>query len=173
AADQTPSNSDGILGNAGSLAAAKDGGWSEGLTDSAAAEGIRQSPSSNGSDATVSQDNQSTDELFFRKKAALADKLLESIRYMHTELLQAVNANESMSRKAFRLLHRQTYQDTSTDDASFSTQPAASSPFGSGSNGRLLHSLEKLKAAAQHNGDRVGRIANVAEQVLDEADAAL
>ncbi|KAJ2501543.1 hypothetical protein GGH96_001864 [Coemansia sp. RSA 1972] len=122
------------------------------------------------SDDSSIRDEKLTDESDLRKKAALADKLLQSIREISSELSEAVTINQSMHRKISRITTRQKYPGSSTVNGKTSTQLPTGS---SGSNDRLRRSLGKLEMAAMRNNDCVKNAANTAARILEEAEAEL
>ncbi|KAJ2266089.1 hypothetical protein J3F81_005605, partial [Coemansia sp. RSA 371] len=102
--------------------------------------------------------------------AALADKLLQFIRDISSELSEAVSINQSMYRKISRIATRQKYSDPSTINGDPSAQLPISSASGSD---KLQRSLAKLEIVAMHNNDRAKRAANTAARILEEAEAEL
>ncbi|KAJ2242207.1 hypothetical protein GGH97_004009, partial [Coemansia sp. RSA 475] len=98
--------------------AARISGQSEALLASADTSDTRRGSSctSGGckSDDSLIQDERPADESDLRKMTALADKLLQSIRDISSELSEAVAINQSMHRQISRIAVRQKYPDPST-----------------------------------------------------------
>ncbi|KAJ2187966.1 hypothetical protein GGH18_003774, partial [Coemansia sp. RSA 530] len=110
------------------------------------------------------------DESDLRKMTALADKLLQSIRDISSELSEAVAINQSMHRQISRIAVRQKYPDPSTVNGKTSTQLPTSS---TSSSDRLQRSLAKLEMVAKRNSYHMTSAANTATRILEEAESEL
>ncbi|KAJ2410873.1 hypothetical protein J3F80_000229 [Coemansia sp. RSA 2526] len=154
--------------------AAEIGGQSNAPSESADTSDTLQDPpctsSGSKSDDSLVHGKELTNESDLCKKAALADKLLQFIRDISSELSEAVSINQSMYRKISRIATRQKYSDPSTINGDPSAQLPISSASGSD---KLQRSLAKLEIVAMHNNDRAKRAANTAARILEEAEAEL
>ncbi|KAJ2277811.1 hypothetical protein J3F81_000772 [Coemansia sp. RSA 371] len=154
--------------------AARISGQSEALLASADTSDTRRGSSctSGGckSDDSLIQDERPADESDLRKMTALADKLLQSIRDISSELSEAVAINQSMHRQISRIAVRQKYPDPSTVNGKTSTQLPTSS---TSSSDRLQRSLAKLEMVAKRNSYHMTSAANAAALILEEAESEL
>ncbi|KAJ2477929.1 hypothetical protein IWW56_004034 [Coemansia sp. RSA 2131] len=169
--DQTVSKPlESILTAAELLVTVEIGGQSDAPSESADTSDSLQDSSctSSGSksDGRVIQDNKLTNESDICKKAALTDKLLQSIRDISSELSEAVTINQSMQRRISRIAICQKYPDPSTVKGKTSTQL----PIGGE---RHQRSLVKLDMVAKRNNYHLKSAANTAARVLEEAEAEL
>ncbi|KAJ2563729.1 hypothetical protein GGH12_002425 [Coemansia sp. RSA 1822] len=169
--DQTVSKPlESILTAAELLVTAEIGGQSDAPSESADTTDTLQDSSctSSGSksDGRVIQDERLTDESDIRKKAALTDKLLQSIRDISSELSEAVTINQFMQRRISRIATCQKYPDPSTVNGKTSTQPPISRE-------RHQRSLVKLDMVAKRNNYHLKSAVNTAARILEEAEAEL
>ncbi|KAJ2139792.1 hypothetical protein IW136_002805, partial [Coemansia sp. RSA 678] len=174
--DQTVSKPlESILTAAELQSAAEISGQSEAPSESADTSNTRRGSSCTGgggskSDDSLIQGERLADESDLRKKAALTDKLLQSIRDISSELSEAVAINQSMHRRISRIAVRQKYPDPSTVNGKTSTQL----PTGrASSSDRLQRSLVKLEMVAKRNSYHVTSAANTATRILEEAESEL
>ncbi|KAJ2728857.1 hypothetical protein H4R23_003575, partial [Coemansia sp. Cherry 401B] len=113
----------------------------------------------------------SAEGIYLRRKAALADVLLEAVRVMSDGLAEVVGGNQSINRKISRILSRQK-PDSVASSGLLDTQMSAGGANRSNT-AKNQYSMEKLQFVTLRNSERIEKLAGTADEALKMAASVL
>ncbi|KAJ2323692.1 hypothetical protein IWW51_003634, partial [Coemansia sp. RSA 2702] len=113
----------------------------------------------------------SAEDIYLRRKAALADVLLEAVRVMSDGLAEVVGGNQSINRKISRILSRQK-PDSVASSGLPDTQMSAGGANRSNT-AKNQYSMEKLQFVTLRNSERIEKLAGTADEALKMAASVL
>ncbi|KAJ2384244.1 hypothetical protein H4S02_004906, partial [Coemansia sp. RSA 2611] len=107
----------------------------------------------------------SAEDIYLRRKAALADVLLEAVRVMSDGLAEVVGGNQSINRKISRILSRQK-PDSVASSGLPDTQMSAGGANRSNT-AKNQYSMEKLQFVTLRNSERIEKLAEEVEEHME------
>ncbi|KAJ2370694.1 hypothetical protein H4S01_000185 [Coemansia sp. RSA 2610] len=107
----------------------------------------------------------SAEGIYLRRKAALADVLLEAVRVMSDGLAEVVGGNQSINRKISRILSRQK-PDSVASSGLLDTQMSAGGANRSNT-AKNQYSMEKLQFVTLRNSERIEKLAEEVEEHME------